>query len=128
MPNLDLVLYDLKEIDADLHKAWTGVSNDLILDNLKRLANTDTSVIIRRPVIPGYNDGAESMHALGRFVHDLGSLNEVNLLPYHRFGKGKYERLGLEYAMGNTPSLTIDDVTEQSEILRSYGLRVKIGG
>ena len=128
LPYLDLVLYDLKEIDPDLHKQWTGISNELILDNLKRLAQSDVFVIVRRPVIPGYNDSADSIHALGRFVRELGSVKEINLLPYHNFGKGKYERLGMEYVMGDTSSLKNDDVSEQAEILRSYGLQVKIGG
>jgi pyruvate formate lyase activating enzyme len=128
LPYLDLVLYDVKEIDSDLHKQWTGVSNDLILENLKRLTKRDVSVIVRRPVIPGYNDSADSIHALGRFVSELCSIKEINLLPYHNFGKGKYERLGMEYAMGDSPSLKGADRPELADILRSYDLNVKIGG
>jgi pyruvate formate lyase activating enzyme len=128
LPYLDLVLYDVKEIDADLHKRWTGVSNDLILDNVKRLAAGDVAVIVRRPVIPGYNDSVDSIHQLGRFVRDLRTVREIDLLPYHRFGKGKYERLGLEYAMGDIPSMKVEDVTELCNILLSYSLEVKIGG
>ena len=128
LPYLDLVLFDVKEIDSDLHKQWTGVSNDLILENLKRLTKRDVSVIVRRPVIPGYNDSADSIHALGRFVSELCSIKEINLLPYHNFGKGKYERLGMEYAMGDSPSLKGADRPELADILRSYDLNVKIGG
>lgn len=128
LPHLDLILYDLKEIDPERHKCWTGVSNDLVLDNLRRLANSGVSVIVRRPVIPGYNDGMDSIHHLGRFVHDLETVEEIDLLPYHRLGQGKHERLGKEYALGDQPSLERADVEHLREILLSYGFRVKIGG
>jgi len=128
LPHLDLVLYDLKEMDSERHKHWTGVSNDLVLDNLRRLAKSGVLVIVRRPVIPGYNDSIDSIHQLARFVSDLGAIEEIDLLPYHRFGKGKYESLGQEYVLGNQPSLEHADVNHLREILLSYGFRVKIGG
>jgi pyruvate formate lyase activating enzyme len=128
LPHLDLILYDLKETDPERHKRWTGVSNDLVLDNLRRLAKSGVPVIVRRPVIPGYNDGEDSVHHLGHFMRDLGTVEEIDLLPYHRLGQGKYERLGQEYALGDQPSLEHADVTDLREILLSYGFRVKIGG
>ena len=128
LPYLDLVLFDLKEMDSDRHKHWIGAPNDLVLDNLKRLVSSGVTVIVRRPVIPGYNDSEDSIHQLGRFVRELGSVEEIDLLPYHRYGKGKYERLGLEYAMGDIPSMKAVDVTELYNVLLSYGLVIKIGG
>lgn len=128
LPYLDLILYDLKETDPQRHKRWTGLSNHLVLDNLKKLANSDVSVIVRRPVIPGYNDDVESIHDLGRFVRDLETLDEINLLPYHRLGQSKYERLEQEYVLGDQPSLECTDINDLREILLSYGFRVKIGG
>jgi pyruvate formate lyase activating enzyme len=128
LPHLDLILYDLKEIDSERHEAMTGVPNQLILDNVRRLARTGKEIIVRRPVIPGYNDSPESIHALARFVKSLGTVEEVNLLPYHRFGRTKYDRLGKEYAMGDRPSLGEGDVAELEEIVSSYGLRTKVGG
>lgn len=128
LPYLDLILYDLKEIDPNRHRRFTGVSNELILDNLRRLALTDKMVIVRRPVIPGYNDDQESIHALARFVRELSTIHEIHLLPYHRFGRGKYERLGKEYPMGDTPSLREGEVTGLRDILVSYGFQVRIGG
>jgi pyruvate formate lyase activating enzyme len=127
VPHLDLILYDLKEVDPARHKRCTGVSNELILDNLRQLARTDKTIILRRPVIPGYNDDSESIHALARLAQEL-AVQEINLLPYHRFGQGKYERLGQEYPMGNLPSLKEDQVAGLRDILISYGLQVKIGG
>jgi pyruvate formate lyase activating enzyme len=128
LPHLDLILYDLKEIDPAKHKFFTGVSNELILDNLRRLARTGKPIIVRRPVIPGYNDSEASIHALARFVEELGTIHEVHLLPYHRFGRGKYERLGTGYPMGDQPSLKEEAVTGLRDILASYGFLAKIGG
>jgi pyruvate formate lyase activating enzyme len=128
LPHLDLVLYDVKETALELHRQFTGVSNDLILENLKRLAKSDVSVIVRRPVIPGDNDSADSIHALGRLVRDLGNVEEIDLLPYHNFGRGKYAQLGMDYVMGDTPSMSHADVRDVQQILQSYGLQVRIGG
>lgn len=128
LPFLDLILYDVKEIDPELHQKFTGVSNSLILENLKFLALTGKQIIIRRPVIPGYNDQVESIHALGKFVQALETIHEINLLPYHRMGQNKYKQLGKTYVMGDTPTLQDQEVIGLSEILQSYGLSVKIGG
>ena len=126
-PHLDLILYDLKQVDPARHKSCTGVSNELILDNLRQLARAGKTIILRRPVIPGYNDDSESIHTLARLAQEL-AVQEINLLPYHRFGQGKYERLGQEYPMGDLPSLKEDQVAGLRDILISYGLQVKIGG
>lgn len=128
LPFLDLILYDLKETDAMPHEDYTGVSNELILENLRRLSASGIPVIVRRPVIPGYNDNAQSIHALGRFVQGLGKIDEIDLLPYHRLGQKKYQRLGQEYVLGDTPTMKEEEVIEFRDILHSYGLEVKIGG
>ena len=128
LTHLDLILYDLKEVDPAKHRRYTGVSNELILDNLRRLARTGKPIVVRRPVIPGYNDDEESIHALARFVRELDTVPEINLLPYHRFSRGKYERLGWEYPMGDEPSLSEEDITGLRDILVAYGLKAKIGG
>lgn len=128
LPYLDLVLYDLKEMNSEHHKHWIGVPNDLVLDNLKRLVSSGVAVIVRRPVIPGYNDSEDSIHQLGRFVRDLGTVERIDLLPYHHFGKGKYERLGIEYILVDQPSMKDEELTGLYNILCSYGLKVRIGG
>ncbi|MGC8837437.1 MAG: glycyl-radical enzyme activating protein [Anaerolineae bacterium] len=128
LPYVDLVLYDLKEVDRARHQRFTGVDNALILENLRRLAGTGKKVVVRRPVIPGYNDSEESIRALAQVVRSLGSVDEVHLLPYHRLGQGKYERLGMDYALKDVPSLREEDVAGLRAILLAYGLRVRVGG
>jgi pyruvate formate lyase activating enzyme len=128
LPSLDLILYDLKEVNTEQHTNFVGKSNKLILNNLRKLAQTGKPVIIRRPVVPGYNDSPESIHALGRFIEELGTIHEVNLLPYHRLGQSKYEHLGRHYVLEDMPTMKDEDVAEIRDILLSYGLKVKIGG
>ena len=128
LPYLDLVLFDLKLINPDEHKKITGVPNHLILENLRQLAQSGKEIIVRRPVIPGYNDTEECIHELAHTVAQLNTIKEIDLLPYHRLGLGKYEQLGLNYPMGEQPSITEDDINHLRDILISYGFQVKMGG
>ena len=90
----DLVLYDLKVIDPIEHQEHTGVRNDLVLDNLRRLCALGVPVEIRMPIIPGLNDSAQDIDAAGEFINGLDSVVAVRLLAYHRLAAAKYERLG----------------------------------
>lgn len=95
LPYTDLFLYDVKCYSDDLHKKLTGVSNLLILENLKRLSAC-ANVIARIPVIPNINDDMAEMQRIKRFLQDI-SIKDVQILPYHGFGEKKYEALGLKY-------------------------------
>lgn len=91
----DLFLYDLKMMDPEKHKKWTGVSNKKILDNLKTLASNRSEYIIRLPLIGGVNDDVENITETARFISSLaGNHKEVNLLPYHKIAQTKYGKLG----------------------------------
>jgi len=127
-PYVDLFLFDLKSLDDGIHREWTGVSNAMILDNLKRLAAANRRIIVRIPLVPGINDDPESIDRTGRFVGDLGSVSEIHLLPYHATGQEKYVRLGMhdEFRGRAGPSLAaIDRVVRQFE---RYGGHVLSGG
>ncbi|MCL2815237.1 MAG: glycyl-radical enzyme activating protein [Oscillospiraceae bacterium] len=95
MPFCDLFLYDVKTYDANLHKKLTGVSNKLILENLKRLAAV-SKVLVRVPVIAGANGNIGEMEAIAKFLKET-DINRCELLPYHKFGEGKYISLGMPY-------------------------------
>ncbi len=90
----DLVLYDVKHANADRHRELTGVPNERILENLRRLNGEGCTLWIRIPVIPGLNDAPEEIAALGGLVAELDAVEAVHLLPYHRGGEAKRERLG----------------------------------
>lgn len=107
LPWVDLVLLDLKLMDAERHKSATGVSNDLILENARRIAAMDLPLWIRTPIIPGYTDDMENIRAVGRFIQDaLPTVERWDLLAYTNLGKPKYHRLDLPYALEDAPLLT----------------------
>jgi pyruvate formate lyase activating enzyme len=97
LPFIDLVIMDIKHMDPEAHRRFTGVSNRLILSNARRLAETRKPMIIRVPVIPGVNDTAEQIRAIAEFVRPFKNLRLLELLPFHRLGEGKYRALGLDY-------------------------------
>jgi len=123
----DLVLFDLKLMDAALHKRFTGVSNARILANLEALAARGRAVTVRIPVVPGVNDGEEETR---RFAQCLAGLRiaRVELLPYHRIGAEKYKRLGMAYGFEDTPQPARAELDRFAGRLAQAGLQVKIGG
>jgi pyruvate formate lyase activating enzyme len=115
LPLIDLVMMDLKHMDPEAHQDATGVHNDLILANARRLAVTDKPIIFRTPVIPTVNDTPEVIGAIAQFIHSLGLVEgaasgngkdaygadaarfSLELLPFHRLATDKYRNLGMAY-------------------------------
>ncbi len=125
---VDLFLCDLKLMDPAAHEQFTGVSNQLILENLARLARLDRQIIVRIPVIPGVNDSDDNLDASGAFIRSLDRPVEVDILPYNRAVLGKLGRL-----TGNYDILKVDppDRRRLEEIrkrLKSFGIAARIGG
>ena len=102
----DLFLYDLKLMDDESHRSWVGVGNRLILENLEALAETDSEIWVRVPLIPGVNDDEENIRATLAFIRPHKNVIDYELLPYHRFGTSKYGFLGKIYELSDftTPS------------------------
>ncbi len=95
LPYTDLFLYDLKHMDSEMHKRGTGVPNELILENARKIAAAGGKFQLRIPVIPMYNDSVEDFDKYGKFIKELGDAVEVvQLLPYHALGVTKWDRLG----------------------------------
>jgi len=113
--HLDLVLFDMKHWDQDKHIQGTGVSNQLILENLKRIVVSDVKVIPRIPVIPGYNDSLDDAQGFSKKILEVG-LSEVQLLPFHRFGDKKYESLGMKYRYSDIPPLHAEGLGSYQQV------------
>jgi len=126
MDYVDLFLYDVKLVDADRHREWTGVSNDLILDNLRRLSSLGKRIFVRYPLIPSVNDSSEDIELLGRLASNLKSVEEVDILPYHKLGVDKAKRVGKENLL--FPSVDEEKLKKVKSALERFGLKVKIGG
>ena len=127
MEYVDLVLYDVKHMDSQKHEEGTGVGNEKILDNLRRISNElGIPVIARTPVIPGYNDQESNMHAMGKFLSEnIPTCIEVDLLPYHKLGEGKRDQLedGNPHFETHVPSE--EEMEALRQIVRGYGFTVK---
>jgi pyruvate formate lyase activating enzyme len=125
----DLFLYDLKLMDSEKHRKWTGVPNEKILENLKLLAETGVKIIIRIPMIGGVNDDEENMKATARFVAELsGEKKEVNLLPYHKIAQTKYQKLGRPEDFQLLEEPTKEAQMQAIAIFQEYGIKASIGG
>jgi len=96
---VDLFLYDIKLIDPIKHQECVGVSNELILENARRLSNINAKLLIRVPVIPEYNDDEENIKIIAQFTRELKSAQGLELLPYHKFGSAKWRRLDQKYLL-----------------------------
>ena len=103
LPYTDLFLYDVKCLDSDKHKKYTGVGNELILDNLKKLLKMNTPLWIRIPIIPTVNDSCEEMTAMRQFLDTHGRPERVELLPYHKMGEHKYAAISRTAEGFSTP-------------------------
>ncbi len=128
LPFIDTVLMDIKHINSEKHKEFTTKSNELILENAKKIAENAKKLIIRVPVIPTFNDTEAEIGEIAKFASSLKGVNEINLLPYHSFGRDKYEGLGRKYMMGDLPSPTDQQMQKLKTVAESYGLKCKIGG
>ena len=95
---VDLFLFDYKETDPELHERFTGVDNTLILENLERLYDTGANILLRCPIIPGYNDRPDHFEGIAALARRLPRLAGVELMPYHPLGDSKIERFGLDTA------------------------------
>jgi pyruvate formate lyase activating enzyme len=130
LEHVDLVLYDFKHMDPQQHERYTGVSNELILENAKRIhQELGIPMLARVPVIPGYNDTAENLAATARFVAtELGDSIKVHLLPYHRLGETKHERMEQPEKSISARPPSDEYMEEKRKAFESFGLTVYLGG
>lgn len=113
----DLLLYDLKNMDPDEHERNTGVRNDIILENLRRMVELKKDIIIRIPLVPGYTDTMKNIKAIGNYLVSLGEggIREVDLLPYHQGGVIKYEMLCRNYPLDKSLRRASDKYLQEAK-------------
>jgi pyruvate formate lyase activating enzyme len=122
---IDLVLVDIKHMDSKMHKKGTGVGNEVILENVKKIA-ARVKTWIRIPLIPHYNDSESNLKKVAEFALAIGA-EKVSLLPYHELGSSKYPKLGKVYSMEATKPPKENRVTNAKKLIQSIGLNVEIG-
>lgn len=132
LPFTDIIISDIKHMDSDMHQEHTGAGNELILENLIRLAELDQEIILRIPVIPGFNDDMENIKATADFILDkMGNkIRTLQLLSFMRLGEEKYASLGIPYKMAglkfNRKSFQ-KHVEEIAEYFNSRGIHCLVG-
>ncbi|OPY85789.1 MAG: Benzylsuccinate synthase activating enzyme [Smithella sp. PtaU1.Bin162] len=126
LPYIDLLYWDIKCIDPSKHKRLTGVSNNLIISNLKKTLRLGKKVVFRLPLIPGTNDSDSDIEQMGIFLRRLG-IGHVGLLPYHNLGAGKYKALDKVYFLSSKKNYKREEIARISKRLETeYGLSVSI--
>ena len=130
IPYTDLFLFDLKHLDEKRHIEFTGVPNTVILDNYLMLLGSGKDIMVRIPIIPGYNDDQEHIEKLRNFLSETksDSLRKINLLPYHKIGASKYKRFNIPFRMNNIEPPSKEQMAELKAYFSSTGIKVKIGG
>jgi pyruvate formate lyase activating enzyme len=124
----DYVLYDIKHMDNDIHQQFTGVPNDIILDNARIVASSRIPVLYRIPLIKGVNDTEHNIEKTASFIKALGNGAAVELLPYHRLGIGKYQTLDEPYPGEGFQTPSSEETEALKKIFEEYGVNCQIGG
>jgi len=118
----DHVMFDVKHVDSRRHKALTGVSNELIMDNLRALLHVHADVTIRYPLVRGCNGNDEDLRAFAECMVQLPGSPHVEVVPYHRFGEHKYRLLGWPYALAGTKPCEPQEAEAACMLLRNLGV------
>ncbi len=125
----ELFLFDLKLMDAERHREFTGVANRLILANLKALAASGAQIEIRVPLIAGINDDRQNLEQLATFVAGLpGRRSRISLLPFHNVAENKYHKLGQAYDVAGMTAPGAERLQQAAEIFVAHGLVASVGG
>jgi pyruvate formate lyase activating enzyme len=124
----ELFLFDLKHIDTEKHREYTGMGNELILSNLKKLSQMGSRIQLRIPFIPGLNTGNENINAIADLAAGLNGITGVNILPYHKAAADKHKRWGFDYMLKDMREPSIEELERAREIFVKKGLVAIIGG
>ena len=121
---IDHIFIDIKNMDNEKHREYTGASNDIILENIKKLSKLNKSIVIRIPIIPGFNDSIENIEETSYFVKENISNPKIELLPYHILGIDKYKYLGLENLIYKYEVPSNEHMSSLEKIIENCGIKV----
>jgi pyruvate formate lyase activating enzyme len=119
---IDLVLLDIKAITPDLHEGLTGQPNKPVMEFARRLASKSRPIWVRFVMVPGWTDGLEEIGRVADFAAGLGNVERVDVLPFHQLGKFKWEKLGIDYALGKAEPPSKERVAEAVARFKAAGL------
>ncbi len=125
---VDTFLVDLKHTDKEKFKAFSNGDAELVMDNLRKLNDSEAHIIVRIPIIPGFNHSESEMKQMIEFVATLNHVKEIHFLPYHTFGAEKYRMLGIEYRFGNEKQVQDAELGSYLQYAQLKKFHTKIGG
>ena len=128
LPWLDVALCDMKHVDEEKHKSFTGQSNRGILENIRRIGRSETELIIRVPIVPGFNHTEREIEMISSYAASIPGVKRLHLLPYHRLGEAKYEGLGEDYSLKGIEPMNSEQMEKLLIVARNSGLECQIGG
>lgn len=122
LEHVDLVLYDIKHMDPKIHEEFTGVSNELIHENLGKIDELGKPIWVRIPLIPGINDGVDHFREIGDFLSGFTNIERVDILRYHKMAESKYEHTGMEYGLEGLETPEKEEITHLLDVLVEKGV------
>ncbi|BDH47239.1 choline trimethylamine-lyase activating enzyme [Salmonella enterica subsp. enterica serovar Choleraesuis] len=128
-PVTDTFLFDLKEVDSTRHQKLLGIGNEGIRRNLEWLVDSGAHVVIRMPLIRGYNDSWEAITGAMEYIQKLakrGNISRVDILPYHQLGRKKYDRLGMTYPINNDPSYQPEELQMLEQFFDGFSMNIRL--
>ncbi|CRL61863.1 Benzylsuccinate synthase activating enzyme [Proteus vulgaris] len=126
---VDQFLIDIKHIDTAQHKALFGVGNENVRRNLERLMDLGANVVIRMPLVRGYNDSYDAITGAINYAMELskrGNIQRIDILPYHQFGRNKYEKLEMIYPIKNDPSYTPEELDSLEAFFKKFDFDIRL--
>lgn len=121
----DFIYYDVKHMDSKKHMEGTGFGNELTLENLEKIP-VGRNLVVRVPVVPGYNDSEKNIRETAIFVRKMGKIKKIELLPYNRLGVLKYERIGKKYLLSDLETPTAREMSKLQSLVESCGIQCEV--
>ena len=128
VPLTDVFLYDLKHMEPEAHRRYTGVDNEIIKSNMLKRGEAGAKINARMPFIPGMNSDEANIRATGKFLSRAKGVELLSILPYHAAAADKHKRWGMEFKLGDVYPPTENTLKSAAAILESYGIRTATGG
>jgi len=125
----DTFLFDLKEFDSNTHKSLFGMGNERVKRNLEWLVDSGANVVVRMPLVRGYNDSEASIINTIDYVKDLsrrGNIRRIDILPYHQLGKSKYQKLDMAYTIDGDPSYSNEELTQLESWFKEFDFDIRL--
>jgi pyruvate formate lyase activating enzyme len=126
LPYTSLVLFDIKHINSSIHKKLAGKGNEPILRNLELVIKEKKPIIIRTPIIPGYNDSEADITLIAKTMLEMESLRKIQLMPYHKYGIGKYGMLDRQYHLNELTVPSDQKLQEIQNIFESFSIECEV--